>query len=98
VLVAVGDRGLIVGYLLGSHHGTLFANGPVAWIEELMVAEPVRRQGVATALLSSAEAWARSVPAANVALASHRSREVYLGCGYHESATLFRKVFNSSEG
>lgn len=97
VLVAVTDRGLIVGYLLGSHHGTFFANRPVAWIEELMVAEPVRRHGVATTLLSSAEDWARSVPA-YIALASRRSREVYLGNGYNESATFFRKVFNSSEG
>jgi len=52
---------------------------------------------VATMLLSSAEDWAKSVPAAYVALASRRSREVYLGNGYDESATFFRKVLNTSE-
>lgn len=46
VLVAPADRGVIVGYLLGSYHATFFANGPVAWIEELMVAKTVRRRGV----------------------------------------------------
>ena len=30
VLVAVTEAGAIVGYLLGSYHGTFFVNGPVA--------------------------------------------------------------------
>jgi ribosomal protein S18 acetylase RimI-like enzyme len=55
ILVAL-NQGAIVGYLLGGYHGTFFANGPVAWIEELMVKEPFRRRGVATKLMSSAEA------------------------------------------
>ena len=78
-----------VGYLLASHHGTFFANGPVAWIEELMVSESVRRQGVATRLMESAETWAQSVTTAHVALASRRAGDFYLGAGYKESATYF---------
>jgi hypothetical protein len=34
ILVAVANTSAVVGYPLGSHHGTFFANGPVAWIEE----------------------------------------------------------------
>ena len=34
IMVAVANKSAIVGYLLGSYHGTFFANGPVAWIEE----------------------------------------------------------------
>ena len=83
----------IVGYLLGSYHGTLFANGPVAWVEELMLTESVRRQGMATKLTSSAEAWAGSVPAANLAVASRRAGDFSLGIGYEESATYYRKNF-----
>lgn len=98
VLAAVTDRGTIVGYLLGSFHGTFFANGPVAWIEELMVAEPVRRRGVASALLSSAEVWAKSIPCAYVALASRRASGFYLRNGYEESATFLRKVLATPEG
>jgi GNAT superfamily N-acetyltransferase len=93
VLVAVSDAGSVVGYLLGSVHGTFFANGPVGWIEELMVSESVRRLGVASRLMSSAEEWARNLPTAYVALASRRAGDFYLKMGYEESATYFRKTF-----
>jgi GNAT superfamily N-acetyltransferase len=92
VLVAVADRSAIVGYLLGSYHGTFFANGPVAWIEELMVGESSRHQGAATKLMSAAEEWASTVPAAYIALASRRAGDFYLRTGYEESATYFRKT------
>lgn len=93
VLVAEANWA-IVGYLLGSYHGTFFANGPVAWIEELMVDESARHQGVAARLMASAEAWARSIPAAYVALASRRAGGFYLKLGYEESATYFRRTFS----
>jgi GNAT superfamily N-acetyltransferase len=92
-LVAEGSGETIVGYLLASYHGTFFANGPVAWIEELMVSESVRHQGVATKLTASAEMWAKSVPTAYLALASRRAGDFYLKLGYEESATYFRKTF-----
>jgi GNAT superfamily N-acetyltransferase len=97
VLVAVSDVGTVVGYLLGSYHGTFFANGSVACIEELMVSESVRRRGVASMLMSSAEEWARSIPSAYVSLASRRARDFYLRNGYEDSATFFRKVLAASE-
>jgi hypothetical protein len=46
LLVAEQDRRTVVGYLLASYHWTFLANGPVAWIEEVMVSESARRQGV----------------------------------------------------
>jgi GNAT superfamily N-acetyltransferase len=63
----------------------------VAWIEELMVSESARHQGVATKLVDSLETWASSVPTAYVALASRRAGEFYLRIGYEDSATYFRK-------
>jgi GNAT superfamily N-acetyltransferase len=93
VLVAEIPGPIIVGYLLASYHGTFFANGPVAWIEELMVDESVRRQGVASGLMDSAETWAKSIPTAYVAVASRRAGDFYLKIGYEESATYFRKTF-----
>jgi GNAT superfamily N-acetyltransferase len=95
VLVASADTDTVVGYLLGSYHGTFFANGPVAWIEELMVSESARREGVATRLMSAAEEWAKAVPTAHVALASRRAGDFYLRLGYEDSATYFRKTFVS---
>jgi GNAT superfamily N-acetyltransferase len=97
VQVAVTDAGAIVGYLLGSCHGTFFANGPVVWIEELMVNEPARRQRVGTDLVSSAEEWARSLPATYIALASRRAGDFYVKIGYEDSATYFRKTLIPSQ-
>jgi GNAT superfamily N-acetyltransferase len=93
ILVAVAKTSAIVGYLLGSYHGTFFANGSVAWIEELMVSESVRSRGVATKLMSSAEEWAKGVPTAYVAVASRRAGEFFRRIGYEESANYYRKTF-----
>jgi GNAT superfamily N-acetyltransferase len=97
VQVAVTDAGAIVGYLLGSCHGTFFANGPVVWIEELMVNEPARRQRVGTSLVSTAEDWARSLPATYIALASRRAGDFYVKIGYEDAATYFRKTLIPSQ-
>ena len=58
-----------------------------------MVSEWVRSQGVATKLMSPAEEWARSIPAAYVAVASRRAGDFYLRIGYQESAGYYRKTF-----
>jgi GNAT superfamily N-acetyltransferase len=58
-----------------------------------MVSEAVRRQGVASKLMYSAEEWAENLPAAYVALASRRAGDFYRQIGYEESATYFRKAF-----
>jgi len=93
-LVAVADQGgSIIGYLLASWHGTFFANGPVAWVEELMVAQPARGSGVGRALVAEAERWARSVPCAYIAVASRRAGTFYEALAYEPSATYFRKTF-----
>jgi hypothetical protein len=36
----------VIGYLLGFVHATSYANGPVAWVEEITVSEVYRQQGV----------------------------------------------------
>ncbi|AEE45274.1 GNAT family N-acetyltransferase [Cellulomonas fimi] len=93
-LVAVAetpDRG-IVGYLLGHLHPTFLANGPVAWVEELMVEESHRRCGVGRELMRHAEGWARDGGAAYVALASRRAGPFYVALGYDDSAVFFKKT------
>ena len=91
VLVAEVDA-RVVGYLVAHVHATLFANAPVAWIEELMVDEPSRRTGVGARLVAEAEAWARNRGAAYSALATRRAAPFYERLGYDESATLFRRL------
>lgn len=91
LLVAdVGDR--IVGYLLAHTSLTLFANGPVAWVEELMVLPDARRTGVGRALMGNAEHWAKRTGAAYIALATRRASSFYRSLDYEESATFFKKA------
>jgi GNAT superfamily N-acetyltransferase len=92
LLVALDAHEGVCGYLLASHHQTLFANGPVAWIEEVMVEQEARGIGIGGLLLSEAERWAGSVPVTYLALASHRAGRFYLDHGYEASATFFKKV------
>ncbi|TDD00340.1 GNAT family N-acetyltransferase [Nonomuraea deserti] len=92
LLLAAVVNGRVQGYLLGFVHLTLFANGPVAWVEEAMVGSGSRRQGVGRALLEEFEKWARSREAGYVAMATRRAPEFYHALGYEASATFFRKV------
>jgi GNAT superfamily N-acetyltransferase len=87
----------IVGYLLAFTHQTFLANGPVTWIEEVMVAEEVRRRGIGHNLMVAAEHWSASKSAAYVALATRRASDFYLALGYTESAAYFRKLVRARE-
>lgn len=91
LLVADQGDGSVIGYLLAQCRATFLANGPVAWVEEVTVAERVRRQGVGQALMIEAESWAQSRGAAYVSLASRRAGDFYLALAYEDAATFFKK-------
>ena len=91
LLVAESERG-IVGYLLGVVHHTFFANGRVASVEEIMVEESCRRQGVGETLMREFETWARARECRLVSLATRRAAAFYAAIGYEESAVYFRKL------
>jgi GNAT superfamily N-acetyltransferase len=91
VLIAERPSGGLVGYLLATSHPAFHANGPVVWVEEVMVAEPARGTGVGRQLMAAAEAWARRRGARYVALATRRAAPFYQALGYEDSATYFRK-------
>lgn len=95
LLVADAPGQGIVGYVLGNSHLTFFANGPVAWVEELMVDEHARRCGIGRGLMEYAEKWAQSIGAAYLALASRRAGAFYLALGYEDSAVFYNKAFTS---
>jgi GNAT superfamily N-acetyltransferase len=91
LLLAV-DGGESVGYLLGFRHLTFYANGPVGWVEEIVVRGRDRGQGIGRVLMDAFEEWAAAEGCALVALATRRAAPFYLALGYEESATYFRKV------
>ena len=82
----------LVGYALGFDHLTLFANGRVSWLEEIMVAEDYRRRGVGRALMVAFESWAGSRGSKLIALATRRAASFYEALGYEASATYYRRV------
>jgi GNAT superfamily N-acetyltransferase len=82
----------VIGYCLGFDHMAFYANGRVAWVEELMVQERWRRHGVGRALMGAFEEWARARGAKLVGLATRRAAPFYGAMGYEASATYFRKV------
>ncbi|CAN5634476.1 GNAT family N-acetyltransferase [soil metagenome] len=84
--------GTVVGYCLGFVHYTFYANGRVAWVEEIMVEPRARQQGVGRALMVAFEQWAVEHDAKLVALATRRATPFYQAIGYEASATYFRKV------
>jgi GNAT superfamily N-acetyltransferase len=91
-LLLVARAPYVVGYLLAYRHMTFLANGPVAWVEELMVAPSARRGGVGRALMATAEHWAQASGAAYVALATRRATAFYEALGYTDSAVFYRKL------
>ena len=91
-LLLAADGREAIGYLLGFRHLTFYANGPVAWVEEIAVRHRDRGQGAGRALMSAFERWAAGQGCALVALATRRAAPFYRAAGYEESAAYFRKV------
>ncbi len=89
--VAENDE-VVVGYVLGFEHLTLYANGPVAWVEEIMVHSAHRRRGFGRLLMRDVECWAGGRGVRLIALATRRASLFYAALGYEESATYFRKL------
>lgn len=92
LLLIAEKKDEIIGYCLGFEHNTLFANGKVVWVEELMVSPSSRQQGIGRLLMTSLETWASDLNAKLIALATRRAADFYKALGYEESATYFRKL------
>jgi GNAT superfamily N-acetyltransferase len=99
-LVTAGDACLLLavdgdqclGYLLGFRHLAFYANGPVAWVEEVLVRDGHRGQGTGRTLMTAFERWAAGHGCALVALATRRAAPFYRALGYEDSAAYFRKM------
>jgi GNAT superfamily N-acetyltransferase len=82
----------VIGYVMGFDHPTFYANGRVAWVEEIMVSEDCRRRGVGRLLMDRFEQWSRERQSKLIALATRRAAPFYRRLGYDESAIYFRKL------
>jgi GNAT superfamily N-acetyltransferase len=97
-LLLAANEGETLGYLLGFRHLTFYANGPVAWVEEIVVRGGDRGRGTGRALMSAFEQWAAAEGCALVALATRRAAPFYRAVGYEESAVYFRKLLDGTAG
>ena len=91
-VLVVEQRGSVQGYLLGFEHLTFFANGTVAWVEEIMVRQGQRQAGLGSMLMGEFERRAADRGSKLVALATRRPPCFYASLGYEPSATYFRRV------
>jgi GNAT superfamily N-acetyltransferase len=82
------------GYLLGFHHDTFFANGPVSWIEELTIQSELRGQGLGRLLVEAFAQEAQRRRSRLIALATRRADAFYAQLGYEESAVYYRRVLS----
>ena len=92
---SAADRAEPVGYLLGFEHLAFFANGPVAWVEEVLVRPGYRGRGAGRALMNAFEQHAADRGCRLVALATRRAAAFYRALGYQESAVYFRKLLDT---
>jgi GNAT superfamily N-acetyltransferase len=95
VLLLAVDGQERLGYLLGFQHLTFYANGPVAWVEDVAVHSPYRGRGIGRDLMRAFEQWAGRQGCAVIALATRRAAPFYRALGYEESAVYFRKVLDN---
>jgi|HigsolmetaAR201D_1030396.scaffolds.fasta_scaffold46423_1 predicted N-acetyltransferase YhbS len=91
LLLVATDGDDVVGYLCASVHPTLYANGPVVWIEELMVDEVERRAGIGRALVQECERWAARSGARLASVATRDATDFWTAVGYEAPATYLRK-------
>ncbi len=94
-LLVAEKEGSVIAYCLAFDHLTLFANGRVTWVEEVMVRADRRRSGIGARLMQAVEDWARLRRSRLVGLATRRAAPFYRALGYEESATYFRKLLQA---
>ena len=92
VVLVADDGDEIVGYLLGFDHLAFYANGPVAYVEEVAVVETRQRERIGDHLMHAFEEWAAARGSRLVTVATRRARAFYASIGYEETAALFRKI------
>jgi GNAT superfamily N-acetyltransferase len=87
----------IIGYVLGFHHSTFYANGVTSWVEELFVSDEYRGMKIGKKLMALIEEKAMERGSKLVALATRRASDFYRAIGYDESATYFKKALSNEK-
>jgi N-acetylglutamate synthase-like GNAT family acetyltransferase len=90
-LLVAEMAGQVVGYALAFKLLTLYANGIVVELQELMVAPEQRRQGIGRRLVEEIVGRARAAGAVEVTVPTRRARDFYLPLGFEETALYLQR-------
>ena len=92
IFVAEDEEGQVLGLLSASQRWTLWHTGPCALIEELVVDEGARRQGIGRSLIGAALDWARGQGCSEVEVSTDHdntdARAFYRQLGFESEALL----------
>ena len=80
----------LVGYALAFRLLTLFANGIVVELQELMVAPAWRGHGIGRRLVRAVADRAERMGAVEVTVPTRRARDFYLHLGFEDTAAYFK--------
>lgn len=87
----------LVGYVSGYCHDTFYAGGPTAWVDELLVIEPLRGTGIGRELMDAFEQWAQDQHSVLVSLATRGAATFYEHRGYASKAGYYKKYFATKD-
>jgi GNAT superfamily N-acetyltransferase len=88
--VAIAElEGVVVGYISGYLHSTLYSNNPIAWVDEIVVKEGARKRGIGKKMMGNFINWASENESRLVALASHEGDAFYRSLGYKEDVSKY---------
>ena len=85
------EHGDVVGYSLAFDLLTLFANGVVTELQELMVAPEQRGRGIGRMLVESVIADARARGVVEITVPTRRAAEFYKRLGFEGTALYFKR-------
>ncbi|MBU1587520.1 MAG: GNAT family N-acetyltransferase, partial [Actinobacteria bacterium] len=93
LLVAENSVGSVIGYALTTITPLLHANGSSAQLQELVVDDAHRGEGVGTAIVEEVERVCRERSVRQITVASRRSADFYERIGYRSSADFLKRTF-----
>lgn len=93
LLVAEGASGVVVGYALTTITPLLHTNGSSAQLQELVVDDSHRGEGVGTAIVEEVERLCAERSVRQITVASRRSADFYERIGYRSSADFLKRTF-----
>lgn len=91
VLLVAEIGASVVGYVLATRMLTLYANGPVLELQELMVAPEQRGEGIGSSLVAVAIRQAQATNCVEVTVPTRRARDFYLKHGFVETALYLKR-------